>query len=137
VGTRVEHGMTQFCMSLATSWALVFGDIPADSVALSPYIVSCFVEKPLCDTAAQAANAAFQVDGYGAVRRASCQEQLPTQSFTTTTHPLGTMPTTSLIGDGRTSITNAPMPRCPDGYEPVLNAAAHPMCAANLIEPGP
>lgn len=42
-----------------------------------------------------------------------------------------------LIGaDGRmTTITNTPMPKCPEGYQLVLRGAGQPACARDVINP--
>ena len=66
--------MIPFCFAPYVSWALVFQSIPADTIDLQRHAQGCYSQEMYCNMAADAANHAFNLDGYGKSRQAHCEE---------------------------------------------------------------
>lgn len=45
------------------------------------------------------------------------------------------VPETSIMGPPGVTITNTPMPKCPDSYQLVLRGSGQPACARDVIDP--
>lgn len=64
-----------YCTAPYISWALVFQSIPADMHDLDAHAPFCYAQEVTCGMAADAANHAFTLDGFGKVRFAKCEMQ--------------------------------------------------------------
>lgn len=67
--------MPVFCSAPHIVWALVFQSVPSDSVDIQPHAPFCYSQEYQCNMAADAANHAFVIDGFGKVRFARCEAQ--------------------------------------------------------------